>query len=95
MSVPGMRGWVRRPADVTLEGMDHRGILRSETFTGGASRLVQHEAAHLDGQLYPHIVGHQRWLVPKASFVHQEEWAVNWPSPGAFKTQVGQFSDEA
>jgi len=94
MSVPGMRGWVKRPADVTIEGYDHHGVLRSANFTGAVSRLIQHEAAHLFGSLFPAEVDNQNMLVSKASFPTQELWIKNWPSPGAQKTPPGQFSDE-
>ncbi len=93
MSVPGMRGWVRRPVNVTVEGMDQHGNTRRATFSGAISRLVQHEAAHLYGHLFPGDAVGQRWLVPTASFTRQKEWVHDWPSPGAYRTRPGEFSE--
>jgi len=94
MSVPGMRGWVRRPTSITLEGYDSRGVWRQSKFDGLVSRLVQHEHSHLSGELFTEMVDDARFLVPKASFEYQSSWPKNWPSAGARDTPVGGVSSE-
>jgi peptide deformylase len=52
LSVPGLRGKVRRALRVTLEGQDLEGQpLRLEA-EGLAARVFQHETDHLDGVLF-------------------------------------------
>jgi len=91
-SVPGMRGWVRRPASITLEGYDSKGVWRQTEFHGLVSRLVQHEYSHLEGNLFTDRVTKPEFLVSKASFEHQSTWPANWPSPGARDTGLGAVS---
>jgi peptide deformylase len=53
LSVPGLRGYVERPAHVRYRGMDHEGRVIARTAKGFHARVVQHELDHLDGILYP------------------------------------------
>ena len=54
LSVPGMRGWVERPSEITLTGLDETGKEREpQHLTGLAARIAQHELDHLDGILFP------------------------------------------
>jgi peptide deformylase len=53
LSVPGMRGWVPRHAQVRYSGCDERGQRLERTVEGFHARVVQHECDHLDGILYP------------------------------------------
>ncbi|MDE1940282.1 MAG: peptide deformylase [Alphaproteobacteria bacterium] len=53
LSVPGMRGFVERPAQIRYRGFDHEGRLVERTAKGFHARVVQHECDHLDGILYP------------------------------------------
>ena len=95
LSVPGMRGWVERPCEVKLEGLDEWGHPREpQHLTGLAARIVQHEFDHLDGILFPSRVPSQTFLVPQASMDAREGWANDWPSPGAYKTPLGELCDE-
>jgi len=94
MSVPGKRGWVGRPADITIAGYDHRGLWREQTFTGLTSRLVQHEAAHLRGSLFVDVVQGPQWIMSKKEFANQRNWRKGWPSPGAQRTPPGVISEE-
>jgi len=95
LSVPGMRGWVERPCEVKLEGLDELGHPREpQHLTGLAARIVQHEFDHLDGILFPSRVPSQTFLVPQASMDAREGWANDWPSPGAYKTPLGELCDE-
>lgn len=53
LSVPGLRGFVTRPAQIRYRGVDHEGREIARTASGFHARVVQHEADHLDGILYP------------------------------------------
>lgn len=53
LSVPGLRGFVRRPAYIRYRGWDLEGRLVERVAKGFHARVVQHECDHLDGVLYP------------------------------------------
>jgi peptide deformylase len=53
LSVPGLRGLVERPAQISYRGFDHEGRPVARTARGFHARVVQHECDHLDGILYP------------------------------------------
>ena len=92
LSVPGIRGWVGRPAEVVATGLDESGASKERLIDGFAARVFQHELDHLDGILYPTRVEDPRWLVPDASLEKQFDWPPDWPSAGARKTVSGELS---
>ena len=53
LSVPGMRGWVPRWRRLRYKGFDENGKAFKREVEGFHARVVQHEADHLDGILYP------------------------------------------
>lgn len=53
LSVPGLRGLVPRFARLRYQGFDLEGAAIDRTVEGFHARVVQHEADHLDGILYP------------------------------------------
>jgi peptide deformylase len=53
LSVPGMRGLVRRHTQVRYRGFDPDGRPIDRSVAGFHARVVQHEVDHLDGILYP------------------------------------------
>lgn len=53
LSVPGMRGVVRRYSNIRYQGFDENGVWIDRTVSGFHARVVQHECDHLDGILYP------------------------------------------
>jgi peptide deformylase len=53
LSVPGMRGWVERPAHIRYRGQGIDGSTIERVAKGFHARVVQHECDHLDGILYP------------------------------------------
>ena len=53
LSVPGLRGFVERPAHIRYRGVDHEGRDVARVAKGFHARVVQHEVDHLDGILYP------------------------------------------
>jgi peptide deformylase len=53
LSVPGMRGVVRRYSRLRYRGFDQYGKQIDRTVSGFHARVVQHECDHLQGILYP------------------------------------------
>jgi peptide deformylase len=52
LSVPGLRGWVERPAHIRYRGLGIDGEKIERTARGFHARVVQHECDHLEGWLY-------------------------------------------
>ena len=52
LSVPGMRGYVERPAAIHVKALDERGEPVELDLEGYAAIVMQHECDHLDGVLY-------------------------------------------
>jgi peptide deformylase len=53
LSIPGLRAAVPRHEKIRLTGMDGQGGALDEEISGFHARVVQHEADHLDGVMYP------------------------------------------
>lgn len=53
LSVPGMRGYVERPAHIQYRGFDQYGNPVKRDATGFHAIVFQHEYDHLEGILYP------------------------------------------
>ncbi len=53
LSIPDMRGLVRRHSRLRYRGYDAQGGLMDRTVEGFHARVVQHEYDHLQGILYP------------------------------------------
>jgi peptide deformylase len=52
LSVPGVQGYVVRPAVITLKYRDEHFEERTGEFSGMIARALQHEIDHLDGTLF-------------------------------------------
>lgn len=52
LSVPGVQGYVVRPAAITLKYRDEHFAERTGEFSGMVARVIQHEIDHLDGTLF-------------------------------------------
>lgn len=52
LSVPGLRGRVRRPRRVRVRALDRAGAALEFDWEGVAAAIVQHEVDHLDGTLF-------------------------------------------
>ncbi len=52
LSVPGMRGWVERPAHIKVKAYNAKGQKEEFTLQGFPAVVMQHECDHLDGILY-------------------------------------------
>ena len=94
LSVPGMRGWVERPSEIILRGMDEKGNIRESRLSGLKARVAQHEFDHLDGILFPMCVPSSAFLLPHASMDVKDDWDEDWPSRGSRMTGLGELSDE-
>ncbi len=53
LSIPGMRGLVKRPAHIRYHGFDPLGNPIERQVDGFHARVFQHEYDHLNGILYP------------------------------------------
>ena len=69
LSIPGMRGLVRRALRLRFTGLDIQGSRFDGEAQGMAARIMQHEYDHLDGVLYPSKLEHH------AKFGFNEELA--------------------
>jgi peptide deformylase len=63
LSVPGLRGFVERPAHIRYCGVDHEGHRIERVAKGFHARVVQHECDHLDGVLYPQQMSDLKQLI--------------------------------
>jgi peptide deformylase len=72
LSVPGLRGYVTRPSHIRYRGVDQDGQEIVRTASGFHARVVQHEADHLDGILYPQRMNDLRQLIFESEVRH---WA--------------------
>jgi peptide deformylase len=52
LSVPGMRGWVERPASIKVVAFNEKGEKLDFALEGFPAVVMQHECDHLDGILY-------------------------------------------
>ncbi|HKJ00768.1 MAG TPA: peptide deformylase [bacterium] len=94
LSVPGLRGWVRRPAAVAVRGYNARGEQVSAEFRGWEARVFQHEYDHLDGMLFPYRVADAHHLVMTPLLEQRESWPADWPAPGARDAPLGDVVPE-
>lgn len=58
LSVPGVFGWVRRPAHVRVRAQDRGGNWFEVEGEGLTARAFCHEIAHLEGQLFTAVADH-------------------------------------
>jgi peptide deformylase len=52
LSVPGMRGWVERPAHIKVKAFNEKAKVEEFELEGFPAIVMQHECDHLDGVLY-------------------------------------------
>lgn len=52
LSIPGLRGYVERPAHIRVKAFDEKGDEVDIELEGFPAIVMQHEADHLDGVLY-------------------------------------------
>jgi peptide deformylase len=70
LSVPGLRGWVERPAHIRYRGFGLDGKLIERVARGFHARVVQHECDHLDGRLYTSRMGDVSRLIFESEIRH-------------------------
>lgn len=52
LSIPGIRGFVPRYSEITIEYFSHHGKKRQKTFKNFIARIIQHENDHLNGIVF-------------------------------------------
>ncbi|MGD9549196.1 MAG: peptide deformylase [Candidatus Krumholzibacteriia bacterium] len=52
LSIPGLRGWVERPARIRVKAYNEKGQRQEFVLDGYPAVVTQHECDHLDGVLY-------------------------------------------
>jgi len=72
LSVPGLRGWVERPAYIRYRGLGIEGEKIERVARGFHARVVQHECDHLDGRLYPARMSDLSRLIFESEMRHFE-----------------------
>jgi peptide deformylase len=78
LSLPGLRGFVVRPAHIRYRGLDLEGKPIAREASGLHARVVQHETDHLDGILYPQRIRDLRQFIFESEAKH---WAAQGQSP--------------
>ena len=73
LSVPGLRGWVERPAHIRYRGTGLDGKIIERVAKGFHARVVQHECDHLDGILYPQRMSDLTKLIFESETKHWHE----------------------
>lgn len=64
LSIPGIREDVMRKPQITLRFLDENFNEHTETFTGLAARIIQHEYDHIEGVLFiDHLTSFKRRLL--------------------------------
>jgi len=72
LSVPGLRGWVERPAHIRYRGLGIDGEKIERVARGFHARVVQHEYDHLDGRLYTSRMSDLSRLIFESEIRHFE-----------------------
>jgi len=70
LSVPGLRGWVERPAHIRYRGLGLEGEVIERVARGFHARVVQHECDHLDGRLYVSRMADLSRLIFESEIAH-------------------------
>jgi peptide deformylase len=71
LSVPGLRGFVSRPAHIRYSGLSLNGERITRVARGFHARVVQHECDHVDGVLYPQRMDDLTKLIFESEARHQ------------------------
>jgi peptide deformylase len=72
LSVPGLRGWVERPAQIRYRGVGMDGEKIERVARGFHARVVQHECDHLDGRLYTSRLNDMSRLIFESEIRHYQ-----------------------
>jgi peptide deformylase len=73
LSVPGLRGYVERPAEVKVKYRDINGVHKEIHSDDFVAIVLQHELDHLFGKLYVDRINDIRNLVYEDQLVDEEE----------------------
>ena len=91
LSVPGYRGWLRRPMVIAVRGFNERGEGIARELTGWTARAFQHEYDHLDGMIFPYRLADPHFMVSGKSFESRADWTEGWPAPNARAAKLGEI----
>lgn len=69
LSVPGIRGFVKRPQKIEVQFLDRNGEKQSLTAEGFLATVFQHEFDHLDGQLFVDKIDNKEQLAFTEEYV--------------------------
>jgi len=86
LSVPNLRGVVRRHVEIAMTGFDRAGQPLDFQMRGYSAATFQHEYDHLDGVLFPHRVEDPRTFCSWSSFAAYQQ--------DAFSRRVKALVDE-
>jgi len=89
LSVPGFRGWIKRPLTVKVQGLTLHGKPVTREYNGWNARVFQHEYDHLDGWLYTYRAADPRHIVSLEALEHRASWPEDWPAKGASVAPMG------
>jgi peptide deformylase len=73
LSVPGLRGFVKRPQHVRVNYLDLDGTAQSLELKGFHATVFQHEFDHLDGRLYVDLIDDPRLLMFDEEFLRYHQ----------------------
>ncbi len=94
LSVPGLRGWIHRPAAIAVKGLDARGGEIGRELDGWEARVFQHEYDHLEGLLFPYRALDPRHIVTLEELERRADWPAGWPAPGARDAPMGEVAPD-
>jgi peptide deformylase len=103
LSVPGMRGYVERPAGIDVKAYNEKGQRVAFHLDGFPAVVMQHEVDHLDGVLYvdrladTRLFGFEdeteRFLTPASGDDERDDDANGAVDAGAHATMEGEAGD--
>ncbi|XPS87151.1 Def: peptide deformylase [Desulfosarcina variabilis str. Montpellier] len=73
LSIPGLRGKVRRHKEIQVAFIDRKGRLRNETFDSMLAVIFQHEFDHLEGKVFLYRMESSKDLATEKEFLRTHE----------------------
>lgn len=94
LSVPGLRGKVRRYTKIRYSGLSLDGTVIDDVAEGLHARVVQHECDHLDGVLYPMRMDDMSTLTFESEWKHLRKADAEAESEAETEAQTEAKSEE-
>lgn len=73
LSIPGINEKVSRPTEIEITYMDREFVEHTETYTGFAARVIQHEYDHIEGILFTDLISPMRKRMIKSKLKKMSE----------------------